>query len=124
LRTKSRRAACPEVLAIARKGQLAYFEKLGYRDAAAKTPMPRDAIFSIASMTKPMISVAIMILHDEGKLFLSDPVGKFIPQLGKMQVGVVKTDATGKEAVETVAADREPTIQSGSTAPHIRDDLR
>jgi len=99
------------VLAIARKGQLAYFETLGYRDAAAKTPMPRDAIFSIASMTKPMVSVAIMILHDEGKLFFSDPVGKFIPQLGKMQVGVVKTDVTGKEVVETVAADRQPTIQ-------------
>jgi CubicO group peptidase (beta-lactamase class C family) len=99
------------VLAIARKGQLAYFETLGYRDAAAKAPMPRDAIFSIASMTKPMVSAAIMILHDEGKLFLSDPVGKFLPQLGKLQVGVVKTDANGKEVVETVAAGRQPTIQ-------------
>ena len=99
------------VLAIARKGQLAYFETLGYRDAAAKAPMPRDAIFSLASMTKPMVSVAIMILHDEGRLFLSDPVGKFLPQLGRLQVGVVKTDASGKETVETVAAVRQPTIQ-------------
>ncbi|MDI9336304.1 MAG: serine hydrolase domain-containing protein, partial [Gammaproteobacteria bacterium] len=64
------------VIAIARKGQLAYFETIGYRDPAAKAPMPRDAIFSIASMTKPMVSVAIMMLHEEGKLFLSDPVGK------------------------------------------------
>ena len=47
------------VLAIARKGQLAYFETLGYRDAATKAQMPRDAIFSIASMTKPMVSVGI-----------------------------------------------------------------
>lgn len=46
------------VLAIARKGQLAYFETVGYVDAASKAPMPRDAIFSIASMTKPMVSVA------------------------------------------------------------------
>ena len=99
------------VLAIARKGQLAYFETLGYRDAAAKAPMPRDAIFSIASMTKPMVSVAIMILHDEGKVFLSDPVGKFLPQLARMQVGVVKTDASGKETVETIPANRQPTIQ-------------
>ena len=99
------------VLAVARKGQLAYIETLGYRDAATKAPMPRDAIFSIASMTKPMVSVAIMMLHDEGKLFLSDPVGKFLPQLAKMQVGVVKNDASGKETVETVPASRQPTIQ-------------
>jgi CubicO group peptidase (beta-lactamase class C family) len=99
------------VLAIARKGQLAYFETLGNRDATAKAPMPRDAIFSIASMTKPMVSVAIMMLHDEGKLFLSDPVGKFVPQLAKMQVGVAKTDADGKEMVEIISANRQPTIQ-------------
>ena len=99
------------VLAIARKGQVAHFETLGYRDPAAKAPMPRDAIFSIASMTKPMVSVAIMMLHDEGKLFLSDPVGKFLPQLAKMQVGTVKTDAAGNGLVETIPANRQPTIQ-------------
>lgn len=57
------------VLAVARRGQLAYFETVGYRDAATKAPMPRDAIFSIASMTKPMVSVAIMNqgpLHSPG----------------------------------------------------------
>ena len=73
--------------------------------------MPRDAIFSIASMTKPMVSVAIMMLHDEGKVFLSDPVGKFLPQLARMQVGIVKTDAAGNEVVETIPANRQPTIQ-------------
>ena len=99
------------VIAIARKGQLAYFETVGYVDAASKAPMPRDAIFSIASMTKPMVSVAIMMLHDEGKLFLSDPVGKYLPKLANMQVGVVKTDAAGKATVETVPATRQPTIQ-------------
>jgi CubicO group peptidase (beta-lactamase class C family) len=99
------------VIAIARKGQLAYFETVGYVDPASKAPMPRDAIFSIASMTKPMVSVAIMMLHDEGKLFLSDPVGKYLPKLADMQVGVVKTDTTGKATVETVPAARQPTIQ-------------
>jgi CubicO group peptidase (beta-lactamase class C family) len=99
------------VLAIARKGQLVYFETLGYRDAASKAPMPRDAIFSIASMTKPMVSVAIMMLHEEGKLVLSDPAGKYLPQLAGMQVGVVKTDSTGKATLETVPATRPPTIQ-------------
>ena len=99
------------VIAIARKGQLAYFEAIGYVDPASKAPMPRDAIFSIASMTKPMVSVAIMMLHDEGKLFLSDPVGKYLPKLANMQLGVIKTDASGKTIVETVPPARQPTIQ-------------
>jgi CubicO group peptidase (beta-lactamase class C family) len=99
------------VLAIARKGQLAHFEALGELDPAARTPMPRDAIFSIGSMTKQMVSVAIMLLHDEGKLLLSDPIEKFLPQLAKMQVGIVKTDSGGKEIVDTVPATRQPTVQ-------------
>jgi CubicO group peptidase (beta-lactamase class C family) len=99
------------VIAVARKGQLAFFETVGYRDAAGKAPMPRDAIFSIASMTKPMVSVAIMMLHDEGKLFLSDPVGKHLPKLANMAVGVVKTDAGGTATLETVPARRQPTVQ-------------
>src|SRR5262245_14249790 len=65
------------VIGVVRKGQLVYFESLGYRDPVAKEAMPANAIFAIASMTKPMVSVAIMMLHDEGKLLLSDPIGKF-----------------------------------------------
>ena len=98
------------VIAIARKGQLAYFEAIGTVDPASKAPMPRDAIFSIASMTKPMVSVAIMMLHDEGKLLLADPVGKYLPKLANMQQGVLKTDAGGKTIVETAPAARQPTI--------------
>jgi CubicO group peptidase (beta-lactamase class C family) len=98
------------VIAIARRGQLAYFEAIGSVDPASKAPMPRDAIFSIASMTKPMVSVAIMMLHDEGKLLLADPVGKYLPKLANMQLGVLKTDAGGKTIVETVPAARQPTI--------------
>lgn len=94
------------VIGVARRGQLVYFEALGTRDPASKAPMPADAIFSIASMTKPMVSIAIMQLHDEGKLFLADPVGKFLPELADRKVGVVK-DGT----LETVAAVRQPTIQ-------------
>jgi CubicO group peptidase (beta-lactamase class C family) len=94
------------VIAVARKGQLVYFEALGHRDPATKAAMPADAIFSIASMTKPMVSIAIMQLHDEGKLFLADPVGKHIPELADRKVGVVK-DGT----LDTVAAVRQPTIQ-------------
>jgi CubicO group peptidase (beta-lactamase class C family) len=100
------------VIAIARRGQLAYFEAIGFRDPEARIPMPRDAIFSIASMTKPMVSVGIMILHDEGKLFLSDPVGKYLPALAKMQVATtIKTGGAGESRVGTAPAKRQPTIQ-------------
>lgn len=99
------------VVAVARRGQIAYVEAVGHQDPASKAPMPRDAIFSIASMTKPMVSVAIMMLHDEGKLLLSDPVAKFLPALGGMKVGVIKTDPSGKEVVEAVPAATAPTIQ-------------
>src|SRR5262245_15784558 len=99
------------VVAIARKGQLAYFEAVGHRDASGKVPMPRDAIFSLASMSKPMASLAVMMLIEEGRLFLSDPVANYLPALANMQVGQVKTDAQGKATVETVPARRQPTIQ-------------
>jgi CubicO group peptidase (beta-lactamase class C family) len=95
------------VIAIARKGHLGYFQAIGYVDAAKNTPMPPDAIFSIASMTKPMVSIGIMMLHDEGKLFLSDPIGKHLPALANRQLGVVKPDGT----LELVAPKRQPTVQ-------------
>jgi CubicO group peptidase (beta-lactamase class C family) len=94
------------VIGVVRKGQLVYFEPLGYRDPVKKDAMPANAIFAIASMTKPMVSVAIMMLHDDGKLLLSDPIGKFLPALADRKVGVVKGDT-----LETVAAIRQPTVQ-------------
>ncbi len=99
------------VVAVARKGKLAYFETIGFLDAARKVEMPRDAIFSLASMSKPMTSIAIMMLIEEGRLFLSDPVARYLPGMADMKVGVVKTDAQGKATVETEPANRQPTIQ-------------
>ena len=99
------------VIAIARRGKLAYFETIGVRDPASKTAMPRDAIFSIASMTKPMVSVAVMMLHDEGRLLLSDPIGRHLPALAAMKLGVVRTDTAGRTTVETTEPKRQPTIQ-------------
>jgi CubicO group peptidase (beta-lactamase class C family) len=99
------------VIAVARRGQLAYLEAVGFLDPDTGTPMPRDAIFSIASMTKPMVSVTAMILHDEGKLFLSDPVGKYLPALANMKVAAVRTDSAGQKRLETAPAERQPTIQ-------------
>ena len=99
------------VVAVARKGKLAYFETVGFLDAARKVGMPRDAIFSLASMSKPMTSIAILMLIEEGRLFLSDPVAKYLPAMADMKVGVVKADAQGKDTVETQPARRQPTIQ-------------
>jgi CubicO group peptidase (beta-lactamase class C family) len=94
------------VTAIARQGKIAYLEAVGFRDAAGKVPMWADAVFSIASMTKPMTSVAIMMLLEEGRLLLGDPVGKYLPQLAEMRVAKPGTDGS-----ETVPAERQMTIQ-------------
>ena len=99
------------VVAIARKGRLAYYESFGYLDKEAGTPIPRDAIFAIASMTKPMVGVGIMQLVEESRIAMSDPASKWFPGLGRLPVAVLKTDSTGQTIVETVPAKREMTIQ-------------
>jgi CubicO group peptidase (beta-lactamase class C family) len=100
------------VVLVARKGRVAYHEAFGFRDKTANAPMAKDDIFRIYSMTKPFTSVAIMMLAEEGRLNLSDPVSRFLPQLTKLPVGVERFDpVTGKQAFQTVPADREMTIQ-------------
>jgi CubicO group peptidase (beta-lactamase class C family) len=85
------------VVAIARNGELAHLRALGYQDRARKTPMLPDAIFWIASMTKPVTSVAAMMLVEQGKLDLDAPVDQYLPGLKDMKVAVEKTDpATGQ----------------------------
>jgi len=88
------------VVLVARKGRVAYLESVGFRDKTAGTPMTPDAIFRIASMTKPLVTVAALSLYEEGRLFLSDPVSKYIPAFKGLKVGV-----------ERVPAKREMTIQ-------------
>jgi CubicO group peptidase (beta-lactamase class C family) len=114
LRTDVERGRLPgAVVAVARRGRLAYFEAVGFRDKAARAPMNADAIFRLASMTKPMASVAAMMLYEDGRLFLSDPVSKHLPGLGKPQVGVEQIDpATGRVALTSVPAQREMTVQN------------
>lgn len=100
------------VVIVARKGRIAYFDTVGFRDKSSGAPMPPDAIFRIASMTKPLVSVATMMLYEEGRLFLTDPVSKYIPELANRQVGIEKLDpATGKTVFYTVPAVSEMTIQ-------------
>jgi len=99
------------VVLIARRGQIAYFEAFGYRDREAGAPMTRDAIFRIASMTKPIVSVAAMILVEEGKLSLSDPVSRYLPEFKNMKVGVEKKDPSGKSDLVLETPQREMTIR-------------
>ncbi|MBN8986664.1 MAG: serine hydrolase [Rhizobiales bacterium] len=85
------------VVTIARSGKLAYQRAIGFQDHARSTAMRPDSIFWIASMTKPVTSVAAMILVEEGKVDLDAPVAKYLPELTHMQVGVERSDpATGK----------------------------
>ncbi|MBR0670597.1 serine hydrolase domain-containing protein [Neoroseomonas soli] len=74
------------VVAIAREGRLVHLEAVGWLDAAARVPMRPDAIFAIASMTKPVCGVTALTLVEEGRLLLSDPVGAYVPPLMDMQV--------------------------------------
>jgi CubicO group peptidase (beta-lactamase class C family) len=67
---------------IVRNGKIVYYKSAGYNDLDTKTPLPKDDIFRIASQTKAITSVAIMILYEDGKLLLDDPVSKYIPAFG------------------------------------------
>jgi CubicO group peptidase (beta-lactamase class C family) len=85
------------VVTIAKSGKLAYQRAIGFQDHTRSAAMRPDSIFWIASMTKPVTSVAAMILVEEGKVDLDAPVAKYLPELKDMQVGVERSDpATGK----------------------------
>jgi len=80
------------VTLIARNGRVAHFEAQGLMDLESKKPMQRDAIFRIMSMTKPVVGVAAMMLVEEGKLRLTDPVGRFVPDLQNLKVTVPNSE--------------------------------
>src|SRR5260370_13291720 len=77
------------VTLVARKGRIAHFEAHGLMDLESKKPMVRDGLFWIASMSKPITGVAILMLMEEGKVRLNDPVSKFIPEFKDMKVAVM-----------------------------------
>lgn len=100
------------VVAIARMGQVAYLEAVGTQDREKRIPMKTDAIFWIASMTKPVTSVAAMILVDEGKLDLAAPVYRYLPDLKDMPVAVEKVDPiTGVSTLLLEPAKRPMTVR-------------
>jgi CubicO group peptidase (beta-lactamase class C family) len=106
-------------LLVARKGQIGWFDAIGRQSPASDAPMTTDSIFRIFSMTKPIVSVGIMMLVEDGQLLLSDPLAKFIPEFADQKVGV---ESGG--ALKLVAASRPITIQdllrhtSGITYDH------
>ena len=99
------------VVLIARNGKLALFESVGWRDKDAKVPMTNDTIFRIASMTKPIVSVAAMILVEEGKLTLADPVSRYIPAFADTKVAVQKKNGDGTVEIVLEPQVRPMTVQ-------------
>jgi CubicO group peptidase (beta-lactamase class C family) len=100
------------VVMVARKGRLVYSQAFGGQNDAAKAPMKADSIFRIYSMTKPMVSTALMMLVEDGRVQLTDPVSKFLPTFKSPMVSVGAMDpVTNNVAFRLVPANREPTIQ-------------
>jgi len=81
------------VTLVARRGRVVHFEAHGFNDVEAKKPMPKDAIFRLASMSKPIAATAVMMMIEEGKVRLNDPVSRFIPEFKESTVAVPKGGA-------------------------------
>lgn len=96
------------VTLVARKGKVVHYKAHGLADVEAMRPMRRDTIFQMASSTKPVAGVAVMLLIEEGKINLNDPASKFIPEFKTMKVAVQPEGAT---EVRLVPANREITIR-------------
>ena len=100
------------VVMVARKGRLVYSDAVGFQNKATGKPLSKDAIFRIYSMTKPLVSVAALMLVEDGKMQLNDAVSKFLPAMKNMQVSVAKADAEfARVAFTLVPAEREMTVQ-------------
>ena len=100
------------ILVVARDGKTIYRQALGFQDREKKTPMKPDTIFRLASMTKPIASVAVMILAEEGKIDLLAPVSLYLPEFKDVKVGVEKIDPAANKPALTLEAPRRPmTVQ-------------
>jgi CubicO group peptidase (beta-lactamase class C family) len=99
------------VLLIQQHGRPVYFEKFGVRDVATRLPMTADTIFRLYSMSKPITSVAAMMLVEDGKLRLDDPVSKYIPAFGQVKVGGEKRDANEGTVLRLEPLNRPITIE-------------
>jgi CubicO group peptidase (beta-lactamase class C family) len=98
------------ILLIQQHGKPVYHQFFGVRDFATRLPMTDDTIFQLYSMSKPITSVAAMMLVDEGRLRLDDPVAKYIPSFAEAKVGVEKQGDSGEKMLELVPVNRPITI--------------
>ncbi len=100
------------VVAVARRGHLVFHQAVGHLGPDQRAPMPRDALFAIASMTKPVTGVAALMLWEAGRLGLADPIERFLAQLGNRRVAVLSERVlAGQGPIETVPAARSITLQ-------------
>jgi CubicO group peptidase (beta-lactamase class C family) len=101
------------VTLVARRGKIAHFEAYGLQDLESKKAMPKDGIFRLASMSKPITAAAVMMMVEEGKIRLTDPVSRFIPEFRGAKVAVAKPGARGGAAPEfdVVSANRDITVR-------------
>ncbi len=99
------------VAIVVRNGKVAHYEAAGFRDREEKAEMKPDAIFRIASMTKPVVSLAIMMLAEEGKLSIAHPVSHYIAEFAKLQVGVEKKKDDGTVELMLEPQARQMTVQ-------------
>jgi CubicO group peptidase (beta-lactamase class C family) len=99
------------VVAIARHGHLIFHEAAGHLGPDRRAPMPRDALFAIASMTKPVTGVAGLLLWEEGRIGLADPIERFLPQLANRRVAVLNERVlAGQGPIETMPVQRSITM--------------
>ncbi len=99
------------ILLLQQHGKPVYYQNFGVRDVATELSMSADTIFRLYSMSKPITSVVAMMLVEEGKLALNDPVSKFIPAFAAMKVAVEKRDEGGKKTMDLVPLQRPITIE-------------
>jgi CubicO group peptidase (beta-lactamase class C family) len=98
------------ILLVQQHGKPVYHEFFGVQDVVSKQPMTDQTIFRLFSMTKAITSVAAMMLVDEGKLPLEDPIAKYIPSFANVKVGVEKKNEDGTKTLELMPPNRPPTI--------------
>ncbi len=107
------------VMVLQRDGQTLLSQALGLRDPAAHAPMRTDSIFRIYSMTKPIVSVALMMLVEEGKVQLSDALERYLPEFANLSLGIESIDAAGRKVLQ-----RQPLAAVPARAPIVLDLLR
>ena len=111
------------VMLVARRGKVAWVSVQGKREPGSADPMKLDSIFRIYSMTKPMVTTALMQMVEEGRLQVSDPVSKFLPAIGSMKVGT-EVDRPRRQADAAALRSDAADDGAGPDAPHLGPGLR